>query len=661
MKRLISLMLALALALSLISCAKKTEDGDKADPPNTSGEQAPGDTGNSDKDTSARPADDDKDTSADPADSDDDSGGPDGGGEPAIPDAPITAPHFARDQFPRLDGSTATAPLAIAMAALMLGESEEDVTPLISFSRTTNSYYNLLCGSADLLIAGEGSEEVYAERERRGFEWEQTPFAIDAFVFVVNENNPVDSITVEEARRIYTGEIVNWSELGGADEPIIPLQRNPEAGSQSLMEKLVMGGTPMMEPPKEYVASSMGGLMEAVRGYDASAGAIGYSVYYYAQEMRAAEGLKLLKLEGVEPEPEAIRSGAYPLTNPYYVVIPASAAEESPTRVIRDWLLGEDGQRLAAREGYVSVMDIPTSPRETLPTVGTRLFEGYTDALTPGDYGVLTPFAGRRVTNMEFAETGCVFGLMTTAGQVVVDPVYTDVWTLGELLVLFRVPDGEQRVAVAHRSGRWVTGFDYRDATGGDEGVVLYGDDFIRLLRADGSEAGTLTREELGLSEEDFTLMSLGPIEGGGGEWLGDKLSVRYGFDDSYDIVYYDLTEGKLVYADHGTWSSFYPPYEPEEPVIEGAWTVYDAALGEDAPAILELYEWNESENRSTRSWYYEDGAPIPGLDHVSNGLEQSVRLVNGLIEVLDVSTATYYDMNTMEVVFRAYLGNGGD
>ena len=56
--------------------------------------------------------------------------------------------------MPRLDGSTATAPLAQAAAAVLLGESEEDVADLIDFSRTTESYRQLMQGDADLLIAG---------------------------------------------------------------------------------------------------------------------------------------------------------------------------------------------------------------------------------------------------------------------------------------------------------------------------------------------------------------------------------------------------------------------------------------------------------------------------------------------------------------------------
>jgi phosphate transport system substrate-binding protein len=216
----------------------------------------------------------------------------------------------------------------------------------------------LIEGGADLLIVGEPNEAVLEKKESAGFQWEQTPFATDAFVFVVNEDNPVDSITVDQARAIYTGEITNWKELGGEDREIIPFQRNSEAGSQTMMEKLVMQGTPMMDPPTEYVATTMDQLMEVVKSYDGSPGAIGYSVYYYAEEMKMAQGLKLLALEGVEPTPETIRSEEYPLLNPKYVVIPADAAEDQPNRILYNWLLSEEGQKLVAQEGYVSVLEV---------------------------------------------------------------------------------------------------------------------------------------------------------------------------------------------------------------------------------------------------------------------------------------------------------------
>lgn len=84
------------------------------------------------------------------------------------------------------------------------------------------------------------------------------------------------------------GKITNWKEVGGDDLEIAPFQRNAESGSQVLMEKLVMDGQAMMEPPEGYMLSEMGTLMEAVRSYDNSASAIGYSVFYYASDMEMA-------------------------------------------------------------------------------------------------------------------------------------------------------------------------------------------------------------------------------------------------------------------------------------------------------------------------------------------------------------------------------------
>ena len=261
---------------------------------------------------------------------------------------------FTRENLPRLDGSTSTAPLARAMCAVLLGESEEEVSERVEFSRTTQSYRNLMEGKADLVLAAEPAPEVLEELEA-GEKWLLTPFATDALVFVVNRDNPVDSLTVEEIQKIYTGEITNWRQVGGADLEIAAFQRNPEAGSQTMFEKLVMDGQIPMDPPQAWMADSMVGLLEGVRAYDNSPAAIGYTVYYYAHDMAMAQGLKVLQVEGVSPSPESIREREYPFLNPYYVAMAKDTPEDSPTRILYDWILGDSGQRLAEEMGYVPV------------------------------------------------------------------------------------------------------------------------------------------------------------------------------------------------------------------------------------------------------------------------------------------------------------------
>ena len=298
---------------------------------------------------------------------------------PEESDPPTEEFVFTRENMPRLNGSTSAVPLAEAVCSVLLGESREEVADLVQFSRTTASYEALMAGEDDLLLAGE-PEQAVMERLEAGDRWLLTPFATDALVFVVNADNPVDSLTteqlaieglvfvvnadnpvdslsVEQVQKIYTGEITNWSEVGGVDEPITAFQRNENAGSQTMMKKLVMDGLEMMEPPVDYTAGSMSSLLEGVRQYDNSPAAIGYTVYYYAHDMEMAQGLKLLSIDGTAPSPDTIRSGEYPFLNPYYVVMDKDEAEDSPARILYDWLLGEEGQSLVAREGYASILE----------------------------------------------------------------------------------------------------------------------------------------------------------------------------------------------------------------------------------------------------------------------------------------------------------------
>lgn len=263
---------------------------------------------------------------------------------------------FTRSNFPTLDGSTSMVPMGEAIVSVLLGVTREEASDLLpDFHKTSRSFQYLMDGSSDLLICAQPSDEVFATMEEEGFEYEMAPFATEALVFVVNANNPVESLTADQIRGIYTGEITNWSQVGGNDSEIIPIQRNPEAGSQVMMESLVMDGQEMMEAPTTYVVGDMEGLIEVVRSYDNSADAIGYSVYYYAANMNMADGLKIIAVDGVQPEPATIADGSYPFRNPYFVVINAHEEEDSPARILYNWILSEEGQSLVDAEGYVPV------------------------------------------------------------------------------------------------------------------------------------------------------------------------------------------------------------------------------------------------------------------------------------------------------------------
>lgn len=265
---------------------------------------------------------------------------------------------FTRENFPKLDGSTATVPLGQAVAAVLLGESREEVSGLISFNKTSRAYYNLVDGQADLLIVAEGGEDSYRYRDDHGKTWRMEPVAAETLVFFVNEDNPVDGLTLEQVRKIYSGEITNWKEVGGSDAPIQAYQRPKGGGSQAIMDKEVMKDLPMMEPANaDYVVGDMIGIIEAVRGWDDRPDAMGYTVYYYADDMGMADGLKLLSIDGVAPNDDTIRSGEYPIRTYYYAVMDTETPADSPAGILFDWLLSQEGQDLVAHEGYVSMLE----------------------------------------------------------------------------------------------------------------------------------------------------------------------------------------------------------------------------------------------------------------------------------------------------------------
>lgn len=388
---------------------------------------------------------------------------------------------FTRENFPKLDGSTSMVPLGNGIASVLLGESREDTASLIAFNRTTQSFRNLCSGDSDIVIAAEPKNEVFQEMAENAFPYKLEQIATEALVFVVNENNPINSLTTAQVQGIYSGEITNWSQVGGADAPIAAFQRNATAGSQVMMEKLVMAGIPMMEAPAAMVPGEMGELIESVRSYDNSANAIGYTVFYYAADMQMAQGLKILQIDGVTPCAETLRSEEYPFLNGYYACISALAEADSPQRILYDWLISQEGQDLLALEGYVPVY----GPGEA-PTTGDKVFTDYSsyapnggtpakftsfdcpkDHLEPReDYGDIYPYDGSQLygtwgNGSGDYQVGSLKGFYNHRGQLITDPIYTsiDYFTLDEQGgdYLWVVSTGDEHYGYVTRDGSFAT------------------------------------------------------------------------------------------------------------------------------------------------------------------------------------------------------------
>lgn len=262
-------------------------------------------------------------------------------------------------ELPRMDGSTSAAPLEIGLKSGFLGISYEQAKELVSHTTTHDSFKRLINGEVDLIFSVPISEEQRKMAEEAGVTLYMEPVAREGFVFVVNHENPVDSLTSEQLRKIYSGEITNWSEVGGNDEPIIPYQRNTDSGSQNYMT-VFMGDTPLLPQKKEYVQGKMMSLMDAVAVYDNSEGAIGYSVYSYAAQMYDnANKVKYIAVDGVAPSKATMADESYPLLSCTYIIYTDKSPESA--REFTEKVLSDEGQRYVLDSGYLPVngMEVP--------------------------------------------------------------------------------------------------------------------------------------------------------------------------------------------------------------------------------------------------------------------------------------------------------------
>ena len=261
-----------------------------------------------------------------------------------------TEPLYTDENYPKVDGSTATAPLAEAFEANFKGKKIDEVNA--EHSKTHKAYEKLINKELDLILVTSPSEDEEKLAEKANVELEVTKVVNEGFVFFLNKNNPVNSLTVEQIQKIYSGEITNWKEVGGNDEEIIAYQRPKNSGSQTGMLDLVMKDKKIKDAPKEDIAMSMSDIIDAVSNYDNKESAIGYSYYYYANTMYLSDEIKLLKVDGVEPNNDTIKNGEYPILTAYYIVNRKNDIS-SEAESLKENMLSTRGQKVAEEAGYV--------------------------------------------------------------------------------------------------------------------------------------------------------------------------------------------------------------------------------------------------------------------------------------------------------------------
>ena len=269
-------------------------------------------------------------------------------------------PSFSPELFQHIDGSTATIPLSEAIAVALMGMTPEEAALAVTHNTTPRAYENLTYDKSGirLIFVTPPSAEELISANVEGLELELLPIARDALVMLNNSKNPVTNLTVAQIRDIYQSEITNWADVGGQDKPITAYARPLNSGSQTLFLELIMKGMDIQDAPTEKVADTMGYLIDLVSSYQNAAGALGYSVYYYVNNMYGNDRIRMLAVDGVAPNNETIATGEYPLCCYYYAVLPASLEHDAEERRLVAFLQTEEGQRIVRDAGYVPLFPL---------------------------------------------------------------------------------------------------------------------------------------------------------------------------------------------------------------------------------------------------------------------------------------------------------------
>jgi phosphate transport system substrate-binding protein len=256
---------------------------------------------------------------------------------------------FDHQDAPSIDGATAAYPVYAAAAQALYSPEAAD---RIKVSKTSEAYERLIAGDVDVIFAAQASQAHQKKAAEKNITLISTPLAKEAFVFLVSQENPVRSLTQQQVKGIYAGRINHWSEVGGSDKSMMAFQRPENSGSQTVMLTKVMGKEAMRAPLQEARAKGMGTAVKRIASYRNDVQSIGYSFRYYVTRMNKG-AVRLLAIDGIEPNAENIRNGTYPYSVDVYMV---TAGEPKPaTRKLMDWMLSPPGQKLVHDTGYVPI------------------------------------------------------------------------------------------------------------------------------------------------------------------------------------------------------------------------------------------------------------------------------------------------------------------
>ncbi len=197
-------------------------------------------------------------------------------------------------------------------------------------------------GTADI---GMASRELKEGEQTEGMEVYQ--IAVDVLAMIVHPSNPVEELSLEQLKGIYTGEITNWSEVGGEDMPIVPVIRETTSGTRGAFDDIVLGDDDPIET-EENTEVTAGEVHAHVAESEDAIGYVGFGHL-------SGDDVKVVSIDGIEPNPESAKDGTYKLKRPLQMMI--GSLSRPLAKEFIDFVLSEEGQQIVVEDGWVPVAD----------------------------------------------------------------------------------------------------------------------------------------------------------------------------------------------------------------------------------------------------------------------------------------------------------------
>lgn len=237
----------------------------------------------------------------------------------------------------KMAGSTSMEKLCSALQE-EIGNTCPGITIEAEFTGSGAGIESLAAGTVDI----GNSSRALKDEEKSGGAVENI-VAIDGIAVVTDTANDVTTISSEDLAKVYTGEITNWKELGGADEAIVVVGREAGSGTRGAFEELLK-----IEDKCKY-ANELDSTGAALAKVASTPGAIGYVSLDVVDDT-----VKALSINGVEPTEENIVAGDYVLSRPFVMATKGEISEQSEAvQAFFEYLKSDEGKAVIKQVGLI--------------------------------------------------------------------------------------------------------------------------------------------------------------------------------------------------------------------------------------------------------------------------------------------------------------------